>query len=108
MQVIQAKYARDAAALLVLSAILSAAPLTARSEDTIAAPAVARRIVLPMLRVGGIPQGQVLQITDRGSEMVAAPRMTLASAGTAASATQGAPAPREAKTSNGLFCAGSI
>ncbi len=105
MQNIRMNYLRAVVALLVPAGILLSAPLTARGEDAIAAPA--RRIVLPMLRVGGIPQGQVLQITDRGSEMVAAPRLTLAAA-SPASATPAAQALREAKTSNGLFCAGSI
>ena len=105
MRVIPRNFAREAAALLVLGGILWCVPPAARGDDNTAAPVVARAIVLPALRAGGIAQGQVLQITEYGSEMVAPTRLALAATTPPATA---AAALREAKVARGLFCAGSM
>lgn len=90
------------AALLAACASLPVAPVYA---DETPAAAVPQRIVLPAMRAGGIPQGQILQITDRGSEMIAAPRITLASAETRVAPAVVAAAPKPAPR---LFCAGTM
>lgn len=107
MRTTQAVGLREAAAFIALSGLLLCAPLTARGDDgaagaTAPVTAAAPRIVLPSMRAGGIAQGQVLQITEHGSEFVAVARVQLAAA-TPVGATTGAIA--EAKPAPKLFCA---
>lgn len=90
--------------MLVLGGILWSIAPGARGDDTAAAPAVARTIVLPALRAGGIAPGQILQITEFGSEMVAPTRLALATITQPVTAAT----VREAKVARGLFCAGSM
>ena len=105
MQAIKTKMNADTFALLMLNGIFLCMPQAARSDEVIAA--APRAITLPMIRVGGIPQGQVMQITERGSELVPAARIALAAA--QASATPHiATEVKEAKLPPRLFCAGSM
>ncbi len=101
MQVKKINFTRAAILLLVAGGLLWGAPRAARGDDTLTAPV---KIILPAMRAGGIPPGQILQITDRGSELVAMARLTLAAA-TPAVKAQRAP---EAKAASNLFCAGSM
>jgi hypothetical protein len=106
MQVIKTKSNHAAVALLVLAGIFLCAPQAARSDEVIAtAP---RAIMLPMMRVGGIPQGQVMQITENGSELVSAARVALAAATQAGAIRNAAAEVKEAKIPPRLFCAGSM
>jgi len=106
MQIIKTKSNPMAVALLVLAGIILYAPQVARSDEVIAtAP---RAIMLPMMRVGGIPQGQVMQITENGSELVSAARVALAAATQAGAVRNTAAEVKEAKLPPRLFCAGSM
>ena len=107
MKTKQAYFMRDAAMFIALSGLLLCAPLAARGQEVAAVDAVQsapapQRIMLPSLRAGGIPQGQVLQITERGSELVAAARVQLAAVTQTAGAAR---APVEPKPAAKLFCA---
>ncbi len=92
------------AAWCAAAAVLPVMPALVHAEE-IAAIAAPQRIVLPAMRAGGIPLGQVLQITGRGSELVAAPRLTLAAADTRAVVVVAA---AETKPASRLFCAGTM
>jgi hypothetical protein len=96
----------SAAALYVAAACLPALPAFVHAEEVVAmAVPQPQRIFLPAMRAGGIPQGQILQITSRGSELVAAPRITLASADNRAVVVVAA---AESKPASRLFCAGTM
>ena len=111
MKAKRSEFLREALAMLVLGGFLLSVPMPARSEDLSSPPipattqVPARVIILPMMRVGGIPQGQIMQITEHGSELVAATRIMLAAATQVAATAHAAPAPKSAQT---LFCAGSM
>jgi len=106
MKTIQANFLREAAALLAFGGLLLCAPLAVRGEDTPVAQTPVR-ISLPAMRVGGIPRGQIMQITENGSELVAAAQITLAAANTAANTARAAPA-LERKPAPRLFCANTM
>jgi hypothetical protein len=101
MQVKKFNFMRVALGWLVAGGLLWGSPRLARADETPAAPV---KIMLPAMRAGGIPPGQELQITGRGSELVAMTRLTLAAA-TPAVKAQRAP---DAKAASNLFCAGSM
>jgi hypothetical protein len=105
MQAIKAKMNSEAIALLILGGIFLCAPQAARSDELIAS--APRAIMLPMMRVGGIPQGQVMQITEHGSELVAAAKVALAAAQVVA-APRTAAEVKEAKVPPRLFCASGM
>ena len=102
----QIDYLRGAAAFVALSGLLLCAPVAARGDDTVEVQAPAHKIMLPMLRAGGIPQGQVMQITEHGSELVPAAKLMLAAA--SAPANPAARPVTELKSASGLFCAGTM
>lgn len=106
MQVIKTNPARAACALFALTGIFLCMPQAARGDEVIA-PAP-RAIMLPMMRVGGIPQGQAMQITEHGSELVAVARVALAAATQATPVKQALAEVKESKTAPRLFCAGSM
>ena len=107
MKTRQAYFMRDAAMFIALSGLLLCAPMAARGQevaavDVVQSAMVPQRIMLPSLRAGGIPQGQVLQITEHGSELVAAARLQLAAVTQAANAAR---APVEPQPAPKLICA---
>lgn len=88
-----ARRARPFAIGFGMCALLAGAAWHARAEDGVSA-AVPRVILLPALRVGGIPVGQVLQISERGAQLkpdVPVPSVTAGPGVTAAANMTGKP-----------------
>jgi len=106
LHVIKANPVRETFALLAPAGIFFCPPQAARGDEVIT-PAP-RAIMPPMMRAGGIPQGQVVQITEHGSELVAVALVALAAATQAAPVKQTLAEVKESKTAPRLFCAGSM
>jgi hypothetical protein len=105
MKAVSASVWREAVALLLAAGVIAAVPSVARSEDVVIA---APRVIFPEVRLGGIPQGQILQITERGSEMVAAMQVAAITGKLNPNAKVVVVAATDIKPAPKLFCAGAF